>query len=134
MSNKLSDIYSYIIGGFRGDDIFTLDEKKIGKWVNGKDLYRKVILSRSQATPSTVEPIEDIPELNIDDIISFDMTMKGQGFIAPVPMVLYTPNVPYAQIDVYYDNSTKQIMCNLGEHSHYADIPLIITLIYTKIS
>jgi len=52
---------------------YSLDEKKVGKWVDGKSVYRKVytnIVFNSTVNADT--PIHNVSELNIDTLIALN--------------------------------------------------------------
>ncbi len=83
-SNKINDIVEDIedeIAGLTVDIIYSLDEQKIGKWINGKDLYKKTVVQTSgfSTSYSFSHGIADIDEIvNVEGL--FYSTTPGYSY------------------------------------------------------
>lgn len=63
-----------IIGNF-GSIIYTLDESIIGKWINGENIYRRIIPYNSNLSTSKTEFAEDVSFMK--QIISAKYVQEG---------------------------------------------------------
>ena len=82
------------------DDInknnYSLGEQKIGTWIDGKPLYRKVVTYSTKITSGTVQIPHGIG--NLDTVIKCDYMAKWDGKNYPAPII--------------YSEYTKQVIVN----------------------
>lgn len=118
-----------LIGNIKGKDgkdgsenqIYSTEEQVIGKWIDGKPLYRKII---ETSVNQGVQKIYDVSNMNLDDIIRMNGSIsQSGGSIVPIPYG--TSSNDFAV--VYYPKSSNQIEVNTSR----AGIVNII-LEYTK--
>ena len=101
-------------------NVYSTDEKIIGKWVNGKILYRKTYYITTEGT--------DITELNFDYIVISKASIITQNFIFPAER--YTNEND--RIDIFISKQNRTININLGSAWSSEFIGAYITLEYTK--
>ena len=58
------------------DEVYSTDEKIIGKWIDGKPIYRKVL---QVTTSSSLNQFNNIYNGNIKDVISLDFQYLSEG-------------------------------------------------------
>lgn len=106
-------------------DTYSTDEKIIGKWVDGKPLYRKSyeVTSPSALNSSTVLFIYS-SDMEIQDI---DGCILGPDENIPVNFYYATNNY----VSCWSNHKNKQIKMVAG-NSAYTSRPAIITILYTK--
>lgn len=106
-------------------DVYSTDEKIVGKWVDGKPLYRKSykVTSPSALSSSTV-------------LFTYSSDMEIQDIdgciLAPdenIPVNFYCATNNYASC--WSNHKNKQIKMIVG-NSAYTSRPAIITILYTK--
>ena len=107
-------------------DIYSTEETKIGTWIDGKPLYRKVL---SLTTPSTT---------NSTKIANFDKTFiiknyYGNAFISAsnqlLPINFYFTDV--YNIATYVVNNSGEIYMKIGSEA-YKNQQVTLTIEYTK--
>ena len=107
-------------------DTYSYDEQRIGTWVNGKPIYRKVIL-----LPSTngLENVTITHNLNIDEYIRMDIASnsKNTGQTSVSPLIAYS-NVINSEIQNTFDNSILIENCGINPLFTYH-----LILEYTKL-
>lgn len=111
-----------------GSDEYSTEEKVIGKWIDGKPIYRKVL------TFTNVSTNIDLSELNINNIIIINITLKqNNNNIITVP---YAPNAQSVYdayiVTGYYKGTTKEWIWQIGSSAiaNFSRGTLIIE--YTK--
>ena len=107
-------------------DIYSTEEQVIGKWIDGKPLYRKIL---SLTTPSTT---------NSTKIANFDKTFiiknyYGNAFISAsnqlLPINFYFTDV--YNIATYVVNNSGEIYMKIGSEA-YRNQQATLTIEYTK--
>lgn len=107
---------------------YSTDEVKIGIWINGKDIYRRVIdfgVITIASTDATIEKQYDIPD--IDKVINIHGFLEKESInqLCPLP---YAHDISNTWI--YSLNNNKVIIHN--KHSVWADYNFVCVLEYTK--
>lgn len=103
---------------------YSSNEIVIGKWINGKPIYRKVIESTSGAinTEKTIANITNLKELiSLKGIIDI-----GTYGLVPLPQTFNTSNIS----TLYLDN-LNNILLRITNNA-YANKPVILIIEYTK--
>ena len=91
---------------YSADSVYSTDEMIIGRWIDGKPLYRKVIKA---SVNQGVQKIYDVSNMNLDDIIRMDGSIsQSRGSIVHIPYG--TGSNDFAVI--YYPKSSNQIEVN----------------------
>lgn len=126
LSTEIDDIYD-AISGLSVDIVYSLTEHKIGKWIDGKDLYEITLDITSPASVNTNATIESLASLSFDNIISLDGIIYAAGVNQYVP-IFWSYNTAIMGA-VYVDGTNlKQILTS----SAYCNCREWITLRYTK--
>lgn len=109
---------------------YSTDETIVGRWIDGKPVYRKVVES---TTPSTVnsETFIDTNISNIDQMISIDGIMQtAAGNFTPIGMFSTTK-----RIYIYYSSEKNKIdirIIDSEKSSNWCNLPVYFILEYTK--
>lgn len=114
-------------GGSGGEalDIYSTEETRIGTWIDGKPLYRRVINAITPATTNANHTIAD--NLNIDRFVSFQgFIYQSNGYVEPI--VYSTTN---SRCNVSYNGSQLVMFMTASPNTN---CPYNITLKYTKTS
>lgn len=101
-------------------NVYSTDEKLIGKWIDGKHLYRKTYYITTEGA--------DITELNFDYIEISKASVITQNFI--FPFARYTSEND--RIDIFISKLNKTVNISLGSAWSSEFIGAYITLEYTK--
>ena len=99
--------------------IYSTTETRIGTWINGKPLYRKVITGTTVDGDSTI----DISSLNIDLIVNMEGVAGNSGDYKPINFYFYGYS-----ISSRYSFGTMYVWAS----TPYANLPFYLTVEYTK--
>ena len=106
---------------FSNKQIYSTNEIQIGKWVDGKTIYRKVFSVTTPSSPNS-STIATIP--NLDTLVKFDgFFVAGDVQIMPINFYI---NSTYNIVTYIYDN---EVQCN---PSSYQNLPGVLIVEYTK--
>lgn len=113
----------YITQSISESNTYSTNEIEIGRWIDGKPIYRKVLSGTTHATAGTVTSI-DITSLNVDTVVNYRSVVNwnGTGYMT----------------DGYYGSSTAYLMAYANSntefriYSRYASRPYYLILEYTK--
>lgn len=76
---------------FENEEIYSTNEIKIGKWIDGKDLYRKVITATPNIANATTSSSFDIDIANVDQVFIKDTTKiadtSSSGYVYTFPFL-----------------------------------------------
>ena len=110
---------------------YSLDEKEIGKWINGEKLYKLVIVGNATTSPYYI----NLQNKNIKEIIDI------KGLHIPTNNIVYPFNVymPYnsQELSKYmailgFVNASKVLLMSFGNDPIYSNIKFTIQIEYTK--
>lgn len=126
---------TYIIptndAGFSGGEVYSKDEIRIGTWIDGEPLYRKVYITKS---PSTDTPNGFIASLPTNCVIQrlYGYLHQANGNSATVPMIYSrTPTVDFTHYIGLWAEKNGNINCNVyGEAYENGDLTVVVE--YTK--
>lgn len=112
-------------------DIYSTEETRIGTWIDGKPLYRKVLTGQIDLT-SGRKDIANLSNLSISTFVSVKGFVRNGSDVLLLPYIdpVYTPNW---SIGLYYAGVTKLLKINI--QSHYTtptERPYTISIEYTK--
>lgn len=122
-------------GGSSGSawEVYSTEETRIGTWIDGKPLYRKVIAAETgdKIAGSTEEtnPLHDVSTLNIETLCSMEMTALtygGQTWITPPATVNFSRDY---SMTAFIDNGILKERHTIAQ---YNNCPIYITITYTK--
>lgn len=108
---------------FENEEIYSTEEIVIGKWTDGRPLYRKVV---EVNTPSTANSFQGVTTLTNCTVINV------YGYISLSGAISYI-NTSYGSTsysDTYYDTNAYSLNMRVG--SDYINKPAKIVLEYTK--
>lgn len=109
------------------ENVYSTDEVRIGTWIDGRPLYRKVVIGMSPSVTGATTlaiPISSITDDSID-VVNF------YG-------ILHTQNGRKSPIDAYYGttNYIASVFSDEGYHmyvaSYYINCKITVTFEYTK--
>lgn len=107
------------------NDLYSTNERIIGKWINGKPIYRKV-LDISNITSSNTDLV-NISSLHRDEIIRiYGMIKTSNNYIYPVPMNDSSSNYSV----IFYNGTSLRGRASLGSGGTITSAYAIIE--YTK--
>ena len=109
--------------------IFSTAEQEIGVWINGKQLYRKVITGNLDATSQTVSFPTGLNRSNEYVTIERAMWYDGRGGCLPIPFCTFS-DLKYA-VAIYVTNDFSTIIIERGS-AHLRPSTFYATLLYTK--
>lgn len=110
---------------------YSTTEQKIGKWIDGSDLYRLVI--KGVRTEDYV--IINLADKNIKDITQINGICNAMNqFIFVIPYCVVVENTPpdtyFTQM--YYNIASRQIELFFGKAKYFEDVTFSIQIEYTK--
>lgn len=107
-----------------GEEYYSVDETRIGTWIDGKPLYRKVVSSTTPSQANTGTNIYDASSLNIDRLVNLSFNFKGT----------YNEYATASNIIIMFtriSGSTRNIACTCTLQD-YCNKPFYFILEYTK--
>lgn len=113
--------------------IYSTDEIVVGRWINGKPIYRRVL---SLTTPNVTGETKSIGSFNapIGKLIKINFMVDLTNYIAwvPVPQMMSADsfgNIVTAYLE--YNGNTNKIMVTIT-NSAYKSRPIDVIVEYTK--
>ena len=126
--DALRDGFNEVEGGGGSSDIeYSTEERKIGKWINGSDLYQKTI--SFGALPNNTSKSVNHGIENLDLIVEFSALAKRPSPFNIIPLPSSHYQSASAQQEISF-NATAITVRNGNDSSAYSDV--YITLQYTK--
>lgn len=130
--NTVPALIDTLIRGLEGvgeaaeeENTYSADERVVGKWIDGSDIYEKVVDFGALPDTTTKNVTHGIS--NLDRIISFNGTAKSGGTIIPIP---YAPLAAIAENGIALLFSDVNVGITTGkDRSSYT---AYIVLRYTK--
>ena len=101
---------------------YSLQEKIIGKWINGKPIYRKAFVGTTNLSGN--ETTMNIS--NLDNLIKVDGVIKTLGYINPIGIYTGTDNF----ISSYFNTTSNNLTLNYTDNYRNKDYYTIVE--YTK--
>lgn len=115
-------------GYLPSNDIYSEEEILIGTWIDGKPLYRKVILSETTDVTNTANVIKNVSELNIETVVSLRGLFVDSATLSQLPIGSMIGN---SFVSVYYQTAKKNIV-ERHQNESYNNAELRIIIEYTK--
>lgn len=109
------------------EEIYSTDERRIGTWIDGKPLYRKVIQATSPSSTSTNSQFITSLGYSVNLTECSGIIKQSSGNQIPLPAVYGTNS--YASLPHVDSNGGVYMMVN---HDNYKNRPVTIVLKYTK--
>ena len=110
---------------------YTLDEKIIGTWIDGKPLYKLVV----QGNKTTSNVLINLEEKNIKEIISIKGVFRTK-IDSVYPFNTFSPynaqNLNKYYSVAVYRNPSKDLYVGFGEDDMYSNVKYTIQIEYTK--
>lgn len=110
--------------GIKGYDLYSEDEMVIGRWTDGKPIYRKTIRGKSPSRTSTTTTVASLSSLNIDRVITFIPNWESSTYFFP-------PSYSGGGQSIYYNKNTKNIDAWTNV-SDYVNVDVTVEIEYTK--
>lgn len=110
---------------------YSLDEKEIGRWVNGEKLYRLVIIGNATVSPTNI----NLQDKNIKEVLDIKgVHMPKNNFIYPFNVYMpYNSENPSKYMAILsFVNSSKILYMSFGNDSMYSNVKFNIQIEYTK--
>lgn len=112
--------------GMMNLDAYSTTEQKIGTWIDGKPLYRKIITGTTTAG-TNFDISKNSISANIDKFVYFGgVTIQPGNNISPIPYFSSETD----RTAIYYANSINAIRIRPGSEYGYGNITVIVE--YTK--
>lgn len=109
-------------------DIYSTEERRIGTWIDGKPIYRKVF-SGTTGGVNVKKAIYDLSNLNIETAVNlYGFVYRTDSFSAQVP---FNSQQETWYIATFYEEVTKSIS-TIVSHSVFANKEIVGTIEYTK--
>lgn len=110
---------------------YSLDEKEIGTWIDGKKLYRLIV----QGSITTKRTKVSLLDRKIDTITSFNGVYKDdENTIYPITYYFAdtTSDIGKNYIITYYSELDKLLFLGVGNANYFSNVSFIIQIEYTK--
>lgn len=110
------------------NNVYSEEEQIIGKWIDGKPIYRKVIITTSPTSINDFQCIALLPE-NEKTLVNLraQIFVPNASIITQVPFSFATESLG----SIYFDPKTKNIIMSIN-NSTYINSEVIIIAEYTK--
>lgn len=108
---------------------YSEDERLIGSWINGKNLYEKTIVTtmpQVETTGTFVTEELDVSEWNIDLVTNIYGTVSSTSFCMPINCVIN--DTPHLTTVTYFNN----VLTKRSNHSAWNTYTMYIVIQYTK--
>lgn len=111
---------------------YSTDEKIVGKWVDGSDIYEKTfsdvlpVITDNNFSSTTV----DISSLNIKDVIDYDVVIKQ--IINDLTIFVKTPYLTNAGLQLKSNVDAGNYISVLSNAASYSQCTFYATIRYTK--
>lgn len=130
---KYEPTYYMTVGEYKvqGFEDYSEEEKTVGKWINGKPLYRKTLILTAPSTIGTtvIYKIDNSLEVkNLYGYIDNGSTENPQC----IPFNYYNANNNFIFTRVRWVSGNQQIGITIGDSKTLISKPIYITLEYTK--
>lgn len=111
------------------NDLYSTSEKIVGKWIDGKPVYRKCYTGTTANITNGYFVITDASLKNIDSLIRFDYCIKDGTIFSMLPNV--GDRIASTYIQTSY-GGIGIIVQNSSYYSSFSNKPYKIILEYTK--
>ena len=121
--------------GSSGENIYSTEETVCGKWIDGKTIYRKVIVGKLAEESGGAQLFANVPELNIDRVIKLygNMNQNENLYQIVFPVSFNEPSGVFAEINMYYDVKANNILYHfLNNAGQYSGCTAYVIIEYTK--
>lgn len=111
-------------GGGSAGDVYSLEETRIGTWIDGKPLYRKLFFGTlsSSETTNIGDPIENLEEL----VYLFGMLRGANGYWTP--LTFFSGGEPcLVQVSI-----SSNIVTAYNKVAPFRNSPIKVEAVYTK--
>lgn len=122
-------------GGSSVEKVYSTDEMLCGKWIDGKPIYRKVIVGKLAKDSGNAVVFANVSDLKIDKVIDLygnftDEVSNGQSTL----QTSYNrTNGLFAAVNMFYGNETGNIFYHYFNNSgYYAGATANVIIEYTK--
>lgn len=107
-------------------EVYSTEESRIGTWIDGKPLYRKVWSTITPNSSGSWVPIADASDLNVETCVSLSGIETAGDEVIPLP---FLSSSSYTYLS--YSIANKNIRSLLNGTTHL-NRPIIIVFEYTK--
>lgn len=108
-------------------NVYSTTETKVGTWIDGKPIYRRVLDELTTNSTAFTEQIYNISS-GIRDLIRFDGFIKPDNYGTKVSLNYYYNSSTYGC--TYFDNIDNNLRLRIL--SNYTSKPFVVVLEYTK--
>lgn len=130
--NVLRDGFEQMEGGSSSGYDYSTDEKKVGKWIDGKDLYQITVSGDmpSDVTNGTYKnSFIDIDDLGIGSVVSFNAVMFATDSFVPL---FFNNQSNYGSAAMIMKDSDKYKIRLSTQAAAYGGKTVYVTIQYTK--
>ena len=110
---------------------YSLEEKVIGTWIDGKPLYKLLVQGATTDRRITI----DLSDKNIEKMTSFTGVCNANNMFN-IPICFYFAETESSMTKnytfMYYINESKSLFLGFGSEPEYSNVTFTIQLEYTK--
>lgn len=121
--------------GTGAENVYSTEETVCGKWIDGKQIYRKVISGKLANDSGNSLVFANVPELNIDKLINLSGNMIGNQNTVQTTMQFSNNRTDglFGAINMAYNMDKKTIDYHfLNNKGGYSGCTAYVVLEYTK--
>lgn len=112
-------------GGASAGEIYSTEEVRIGTWIDGKPIYRKVIPINSEIEAEFLIPVADVSALKIDTLITMEgwchLTSHGSYRSLNSLNAVLSLNGSKTEISAWFSTDYPEIMYLIIEYTRTTD-------------
>lgn len=116
-------------------DIYSTEERRIGTWIDGKPLYRRVIQGNTGSVNLQWSGIVNSKIENIDTLVNLYASLKRENrmrYIIPYADGLAYASIAYSETTLSEVNGPFEGINLYVKGSAFLNSPVIATILYTK--
>lgn len=137
VNNEISDTKDYV--DTKVQEVYSTTEQRVGTWIDGKPLYKRVIEDTLGTTSGTWKDIQAFSANYIKYIVSAQGAIcTSNGNYYPLPLTRITDNSYSNREYVYYNISPSagyvSIIAASGYYAGFSGRPFYLIVLYTKTS
>lgn len=117
-------------GGSSAGEVYSTEETRIGTWIDGKPLYRRVFQSTSPTEGSTAKSVADLSDTSVDLVTRADVILKTRtGDIVYPDSNSSSTSIRTSK---YFSGSTRQLLIKIISLPDALNSPVTTIVEYTK--
>lgn len=122
-------------GSSATENVYSTEETVCGKWIDGKTIYRKVIVGKLAEESSNGIVFANVSDLKIDRVINLFGNLIDKTSVAQIMLQtsLNRTNGLFGAVNMFYGNETGNIFYHfLNNDGQYSGCTANVVIEYTK--